>query len=84
MATGNTITVEDLGIAGLTRGTEGSLKAERERVERVLAIEALKRTQGNVSQAARDLGISRPTLTALLARMGVDARDFKKRKGSEA
>ena len=84
MASGHTLTAEDLGLAGVTRGTEGSLKAERERVERVLAIEALKRTQGNVSQAARDLGISRPTLNSLLARMAVDARDFKKRKAAES
>ncbi len=80
MANGPIITAEDLGLAGATHGTERSLRAERERVERTLVIEALKRTRGNVSQAARGLGISRPTLLAMLSRMGLEAHNFKEKK----
>ena len=80
MAPGGLVTAEDLGLAGASRWTERALKAEKERVERTLVIEALKRHRGNLSQAALDLGISRPTLNAVLARMGVVARDFKRPK----
>ncbi len=77
MADGPTITAEDLALEGPAPGTDRSLRAERERVERTLVIEAVKRTRGNVSRAARELGISRPTLTVMLSRMGVEPRDFK-------
>ncbi len=83
MADGPLLTAGDLGLAGATGGTERSLKAERERVERMLVIETLKRTRGNVSQAARDLRISRPTLISMLSRMGMEVKDFKETKGRE-
>ncbi|MBI3465855.1 MAG: sigma-54-dependent Fis family transcriptional regulator [Planctomycetes bacterium] len=42
-----------------------------ESVERLLLIEALERTQGNRSQAARLLGLARPTFHAKLQRYGL-------------
>ena len=40
--------------------------------ERALLVESLRRTQGNQTQAARLLGIPRPTLHAKLRKYGLD------------
>jgi nitrogen regulation protein NR(I) len=46
-----------------------------ETVERLLFVEALRRTQGNQTHAARLLGISRPTLHARMQKYGMHGRD---------
>ncbi len=43
-----------------------------EDLERRAILEALRRTRGRKAQAARLLGVSRPTLDAKLAQLGVD------------
>ena len=43
-----------------------SLREARNRVERQVVVEALTRTNGNISRAALELGISRPTMHGLL------------------
>ena len=72
MAEGNRITPADLELEGPIRRLEGSsLKEAREEVERELVQRALARHKGNISQAAQQLGISRPTLYELMEKLGI-------------
>ena len=67
MADGKLITAEDLDLAG---GSDNvlpvNLKAAREEADRRAIRQALARADGNISSAAKLLGISRPTLYDLL------------------
>ena len=48
-----------------------TLRKARERVEREMIEEALKRNSGRITSAAADLGISRPTLYELMGELGI-------------
>ena len=65
--------------AAATAGSAGSLKeavrAETERVERELIIRALDETNGNVTQAARKLKISRKSLQTKMKEFGLRDRE---------
>ena len=54
-----------------SEGDASTLRASRESREKDLVRLAMEKAEGNVSQAATDLGISRPTLYQLLARYGL-------------
>jgi two-component system NtrC family response regulator len=56
----------DLGIATGEQPPRLSLREARNRVERQVVVEALTRTKGNISRAALELGVSRPTMHDLL------------------
>jgi two-component system, NtrC family, response regulator len=75
MARGKSIEPTDLGFEAteIRDGAPRRLKDARSRLERELILEALTRTKGNISQAAKDLGVSRPTLHDLLDKHGVDS-----------
>jgi two-component system NtrC family response regulator len=47
------------------------LKEAREVLERDLVQRALARTKGNLTQAAAELGVSRPTLYELMDKLGI-------------
>lgn len=47
------------------------LKDARETLERELVRQALDRSNGNVSAAAKDLGVSRPTIYELMNKLGI-------------
>jgi two-component system, NtrC family, response regulator len=68
MAEGKLIGASDLDLAGAGEGDSGflNLRAAREATDRQLIAQAIARTQGNLSNAARLLGISRPTLYDLI------------------
>lgn len=69
MADGPSVTAADLDLAPGNDALSGdiiNLKAARERADRMMIRRALVRTQGNISGAAKLLGISRPTLYDLL------------------
>jgi two-component system NtrC family response regulator len=72
MAEGTKITPADLDLesgAGKYEGT--TLKEVREAVERDLVQRSLKRHGGNVSRAAAELDVSRPTMYELMEKLGI-------------
>ena len=71
LAEGNFIAPADLELEDLQAPTVGStLREAREEMERQIIAKKLRDTNGNISKAARALGISRPTLYELMARYG--------------
>jgi two-component system NtrC family response regulator len=73
MAEEKRITPGDLEIAHvLASDAPISLRDAREKVEREMATQALRRSGGNISTAAAELGISRPAFYELLAKLGID------------
>lgn len=75
MADGKYVTAADLDLKA--REEEGefalNLKAVREQADRAAIRRAIARTQGNISGAAKMLGISRPTLYDLLKSYDIQA-----------
>ena len=77
MARGHYIEPADLGIPTAGRTERVSLREARNRVERQVVVDALTRTRGNISRAATELGVSRPTLHGLLEKHGIDSRELR-------
>jgi two-component system NtrC family response regulator len=72
MADGKLVTAEDLDLdAGEEEKLPINLKAAREAADRRSIRQALARAENNISNAAKLLGISRPTLYDLLERYGL-------------
>jgi two-component system NtrC family response regulator len=72
MADGKLITAEDLDLGdGEENGLPVNLKAAREEADRKAIRQALARTENNISNTAKLLGISRPTLYDLLKQYGL-------------
>ncbi len=75
MAEGAKITPEDLEIGTPYEKYEGfNLKEARESLERGLVLQALSTTNSNITKAAENLGISRPTLYELMEKLGIEKR----------
>jgi two-component system NtrC family response regulator len=75
MADGTQISAKDLEIRVDERPTSSmplNLKQVRDEAERNAVIQALQNTHNNLAQAARLLGISRPTLYNLLEKFSID------------
>jgi len=69
MADGNRVTPEDIELDSPNLGYTGhTLKHAREAVERELIQRTLEKTGGNITRAASELGVSRPTLHDLITR----------------
>jgi len=60
------------------RAVQRSLQQARDDAERELLIEALTRNAGNITRAARDVEVSRPTLHDLLKKHGIEADRFRR------
>ena len=74
MADGKLVTAEDLDLVPEREdGGFLNLKAVREVADRAAITRALARSEGNISNAAKMLGISRPTLYDLLKQYGIEA-----------
>jgi two-component system NtrC family response regulator len=72
MADGANITAADLELAeGAPEVDEFDLRAARNRAERIVIQRALTQSNGNLSIAAKLLGVSRPTLYSLLEGLGM-------------
>jgi two-component system NtrC family response regulator len=76
MAEANRITDADLELtAGDTALAGVTLKEARDAVEREYLTRSLQRHKGNISAAAQELGISRPTIYELMDRFGFRKAD---------
>ena len=72
MADGKLVTAADLDLAPATADDDPiNLKAVRETADRRAITRAIARTEGNISGAAKLLGVSRPTLYDLLKAYGM-------------
>ena len=72
MAEGNKITAADLGLQpGHIKTQPINLRQARENAERQAVTRALAQTDGSIAQAAELLGITRPTLYDLMAKIGI-------------
>lgn len=79
LADGEWVDAEDLALPQADSATEAQTLADRERQLRVQSIqEALRKSQGNISEAAKELGIGRQKFYALMRRYGLQtSRDRK-------
>jgi two-component system NtrC family response regulator len=73
MAEGARITADDLDLVNAGDEAALTLKAAREAADRQALRRALARSDGNMSQAAKLLGISRPTLYDLVKQYGLES-----------
>lgn len=76
MAQEKVIHPQDLDLEGETSPIL-TLQEVRERTERNVITYALRRNKGNITQAAKEVGVSRPTFHDLLKRYGIDADAYK-------
>ncbi len=72
MAEGTKVQPEDLEMGHDDKKHTVRLKEAREALERQVVLTALARHQGNMTKAAEELGISRPTLYDLMEKLGVE------------
>jgi len=79
MAEGRYVTPQSLELRESPASGEdaSTLRASRESREKDLVRLAMEKTDGNVTRAAAELGISRPTLYQLLARYGFKKQQLK-------
>ncbi len=77
MARGHVIEPVDLDLESVAEEATPSLREARGAAERHALVDVLSRHRGNISQAARELKVSRPTLHSLLGRYNVDAKSFR-------
>jgi len=78
MAQDSYLRPEDLELAEPVRDDVTSLQAARDEAERRVIMDALTRNAGNVTRAARDVDVSRPTFHDLLKKHGIDAERFRR------
>ncbi|NOY53521.1 MAG: PEP-CTERM-box response regulator transcription factor [Deltaproteobacteria bacterium] len=74
---GPLISERDLDLACREGMVPLPLKEAREKLDREYILLALKSSQGNISKAARELGISRVTLHDMLKKYGISVRDVE-------
>jgi two-component system, NtrC family, response regulator len=77
MAQGRFIEPSDLTLAEAPTAPLSRLREARSETERRVLIDALIRSQGNISKAAKDLGVSRPAIHDLLDKHQVTAKQFR-------
>ena len=72
MSEGKKVTLEDLEMQSVAGVKENILlKDAREHLEKELILKAIARNENNLTKAASDLGISRPTLYDLMQKLGI-------------
>ena len=84
MADGKQVTAADLGIEGAedNEGDSLNLREVRQRAESKAIRIALMKNFGNISRAAEQLGVTRPTLYDLLNKYGLSAEAYSKRSAN--
>ncbi len=83
MSTGRMLDVDDLELDDVESPKQVSLKEARQETDRQTIQEALRLTCGNISMAAKALGISRPSLHTLLEKLEIRASDYKSPQDQE-
>jgi len=73
---GGKVRPDDLGLTA-TALSDRTLGEARSELERDMVTEAIRRSAGNVSLAARAIGVSRPTMYDLLRKFNVDPAEYK-------
>ncbi|HET9327224.1 MAG TPA: PEP-CTERM-box response regulator transcription factor [Candidatus Eisenbacteria bacterium] len=68
---------EDLELAEPMEESPRTLQEARDDAERRLLVDALTRNAGNITRAARDIEVSRPTFHDLLRKHGIEAERFR-------
>ena len=72
MAEGRKVTPVDLELEAPKGKYEGlTLREARETLERDMILKVLARHKDNITRAAEELGISRPTLYELMEKLGI-------------
>lgn len=80
MADGKQVTAADLGIEGIEQAPESlNLREVRQHAESKAIRVALMKNYGNISRAAEQLGVTRPTLYDLMSKYGLSAEAYSKR-----
>jgi two-component system NtrC family response regulator len=75
MADGKRLRADDLELTEILTGVAPmTLKEARENVEREMITAALRRSNGKISAAATELGITRPTFYELMDKLGISRR----------
>ncbi|HEU5196772.1 MAG TPA: PEP-CTERM-box response regulator transcription factor [Methylomirabilota bacterium] len=74
---GRAVEPHDLGLEESAPTPPLSFKEAKQAAERDLITAALIRNGGNVSQSARDLGLSRPVLHEIMTRLGIDPQRYR-------
>jgi two-component system NtrC family response regulator len=75
MAEGAKVTPRDLELTSSYAGYHGiGLKEAREALEKDLIQRSLTRNKGSITKAAKELGVSRPTLYELMQKLGIEKR----------
>lgn len=82
MSTGKWVQPDDLDLArtGLPErkdSNEGLLHEVRGNAEKKMLVEVLRRANGNISMVAREIGVSRPTVHALIKKFGLSVQSFR-------
>jgi len=84
MADGKQVTAADLGLSGVQGEPETlNLREVRQRAESKAIRSALTKNFGNISRAAEQLGVTRPTLYDLLNKYGLSADVYSKKTVGE-
>ena len=84
MAEGKQVSAADLGLDEVESGDIGSLNLRevRQRAESKAIRTVLMKNFGNISRAAEQLGVTRPTLYDLLNKYGLSAEAYSKRSAN--
>jgi len=69
---------EDLGLEGETPAVSRTLQTARDEIEKSMVLDALVRNAGNVTRAARDIDVSRPTFHDLVRKHGIEVERYRK------
>ncbi len=69
---------EDLELEEPRGETPTTIQGARDAAERQAIVEALTRNAGNITRAAREVDVSRPTFHDLLKKHGLDAQRFRR------
>jgi len=77
LSRGRLVSAADLGLNSNGRSSDRSLAEARCELERSMVTGALLQAVGNVSRAARAIGVSRPTMYDLIRKYELDLSSFK-------